>query len=264
MIRLSVAHRSERGGREANEDAVGFCANETQGCFVLADGTGGHEGGALASDTVVRRVLAHFSATPRVDDDSASTLMMVAREALSEVRRLYPQFSEMNTTIATLVLDTERKLAYWNSLGDSRIYLFRNGRARSLTTDHSILQSMIDAGFFTGDLRGNSRRNMLYAAVGSDEVPECAIHDEPFTLQSGDVFLLCSDGFWENIGEEIMEEMLQQAEAPEEWIDDMMDELPEPHAPNQDNFSALAVWIGEQEAVTTRILAENLQREGMR
>jgi len=261
MMRLSVAHRSERGGREANEDSVGFCANETQGCFVLADGTGGHEGGALASDTVVKQVLAHFSATPKVDGDSASTLMTVAREALSDVRKRHPQFPEMNTTIATLLLDAERGIACWNSLGDSRIYLFRSGRAHSLTTDHSILQSMIDAGFFTGELRGNCKRNMLYAAVGCEEMPECAIHDEPFPLHSGDIFLLCSDGFWENVSEDVMEEMLRQAETPEQWIDDMMKRIPNPCAPDLDNFSALAVWVGEHEAVTTRIPSEKSRQE---
>jgi serine/threonine protein phosphatase PrpC len=261
MMRLSVAHRSERGGRVANEDSVNFCANETQGCFVLADGTGGHEGGALASDTVVRQVLSHFSATPRIDEDSASTLMAVAREALSDVRKQHLQFPDMNTTIATLLLDAERGIGYWNSLGDSRIYLFRSGRAHSLTIDHSILQSMIDAGFFTGELRGNCKRNMLYAAVGSEEIPEHAIRDEPFPLHAGDVFLLCSDGFWENVSEDIMEELLEEAETPEEWIDDMMDEIPDICTPDLDNFSALAVWIGEQEAMTTRIMTEDSQQE---
>ncbi len=261
MMRLSVARRSERGGREANEDSVGFCANETQGCFVLADGTGGHEGGALASDTVVKQVLAHFSATPRIDGNSACTLMTAAREALSDVRKLHPQFPEMNTTIATLLLDAERGIVYWNSLGDSRIYLFRSGRAHSLTTDHSILQSMIDAGFFTGEVRGNCKRNMLYAAVGCEDMPECAIHDEPFPLYSGDIFLLCSDGFWENVSEDVMEEMLRQAKTPEQWIDDMMEKIPTPYAADLDNFSALVVWVGEQEAVTTRILTEDSQQE---
>jgi len=261
MMRLSVAHRSERGGREANEDTVGFCANETQGCFVLADGTGGHKGGALASKTVVDQVLAYFSTTPKIDGDSPGTLMMVAREALSDSRKLNPQFPEMNTTIATLVLDVERKLAYWNYLGDSRIYLFRNGRAHSLTTDHSILQSMIDAGFFTGSLRGNCRRNMLYAAVGSEEMPEHAIRNKPFALHPGDTFLLCSDGLWENVDEEVMEEMLQHAKSPEQWIDDMMSEISDPRMPGLDNFSALAIWVGEREAETNRIAPEETRLE---
>lgn len=261
MMRLSVAHRSERGEREANEDSVSFCASETQGCFVLADGTGGHKGGALASDTVVKQVLAHFSAVPEVNGDSPGTLMAVARKALSDARGQNPQFPEMNTTITTLLLDTEHECAYWHFLGDSRIYLFRAGRAHKLTTDHSVLQSMIDAGFFTGGLRGNCRRNMLYAAVGSDEVPEHAVRDKPFALQMGDVFLLCSDGFWENVREEMMEEALQQAKTPEIWIGGMMDEIQGSCVPDLDNFSALAVWVGESEAVTARILPVN-SRQG--
>jgi serine/threonine protein phosphatase PrpC len=261
MMRLSVAHRSERGGRGANEDSVDFCGNETRGCFIMADGTGGHEGGALASETVVKQMLAYFSAAPKVNAEAPGMLMTAARRALSDVRKQYPQFPEMNTTVATLVVDAQKRFAYWNHLGDSRIYLIRNGRARCLTTDHSILQSMIDAGLSTGSLRGNCRRNMLYAAVGCEEIPEDALRTKPFALQSGDAFLLCTDGFWENIEEEIMEEMLHHAKTPEQWIDDMMDVIPDPNAPGLDNFSALAVWVGDREATTTRILAESPQQE---
>lgn len=248
MMQLSIAHRSERGGREANEDAVGFCANKMQGCFVLADGTGGYEGGALASDTVVRRVLEHYHAAPRADGDLPGTLMRVAREALYNVRELNPQFPEMNTTIATLVLDTERGIAYWNNLGDSRIYLFRDTCAQSLTTDHSVLQNMIDAGLYTGTLRGNCQRNVLYAAVACDDVPEHAVQSEPFALHPGDIFLLCSDGFWENLDEVVMEEKLRQVKTPQQWIDDMMDEVSTLYTPDQDNFSVLTVWVEEHEA----------------
>ena len=244
MMRLSVAKRSERGGRKANEDVGEFCANETQGCFVIADGTGGHKGGAIASNMVVKHVLTHFSSAPRIDACSINTLMLVAREALSNTRKLHPEYPEMNTTIATLMLDAERACAYWNYLGDSRIYLFRSGRAHSLTIDHSVLQSMIDAGFATGDLRGNCKRNMLYAAVGCDAVPERAVRDEPLALQPGDIFLLCTDGFWESIAEDTMEAALREAASPKQWIDDMMRKVPEPDSPGQDNYSAMAIWVG--------------------
>jgi serine/threonine protein phosphatase PrpC len=254
MMRLSVAHRSECGGRKRNEDSIGFCANETVGCFVLADGTGGYEGGALASETVVQKVVAVFSATPRVDHEMIDESITVARSALYEARRVHPEYAEMDTTIATLMLDTEQSLAYWCALGDSRIYLFRSGRARTLTTDHSVLQSMIDAGMFVGEIRGNKKRNLLYAAVGSGEIPERVVCAKPLALQSGDAFLLCSDGFWEGVGEETMEALLRQAVTPEGWIDSMMSELPDPEAAEQDNYSALAIWVGEREEVTTRII----------
>ncbi|MDR1461645.1 MAG: serine/threonine-protein phosphatase [Azoarcus sp.] len=253
-MKLSLAQRSERGGRERNEDAIGFCGNEILGCFVLADGTGGYKGGAVASEVVVQQVLKHFSAAPQVDLTSIGTSIDVAREALYEARRTHPQFPGMDTTIAALMLDTERALAYWSSLGDSRIYLFRSGRARILTTDHSVLQSMIDAGIFTGELRGNRKRNLLYAAVGTEEVPERVVCDKPLVLCSGDVFLLCSDGLWESVDETTMEALLRQAKTPEQWVDELMRAVPDPEAPEQDNYSVLAIWIGEREEVTTRIL----------
>ncbi|MDR1662268.1 MAG: serine/threonine-protein phosphatase [Azoarcus sp.] len=255
MMRLSVAQRSECGGRERNEDATGFCANETLGCFVLADGTGGYEGGAIASESVVQQVLKHFSAAPQVDQAAIGASIEVAREALQEARATHPQFPDMDTTIAVLMLDTERELAYWSALGDSRIYLFRSGRARTLTTDHSVLQSMIDAGIFTGELRGNRKRNLLYAAVGSEEVPDRVVCGKPLALRSGDIFLLCSDGLWESIDEETMEALLQQTETPEEWTDEIMKAVPDPESPEQDNYSVLVVWVGEREDVTTRIMA---------
>ncbi|MDR0716062.1 MAG: serine/threonine-protein phosphatase [Azoarcus sp.] len=259
MMRLSVAQRSERGGREYNEDFIGFCANETLGCFVLADGAGGYEGGALAAETAVRHVLSFFSAAPAVDSAAINAAIPVARNALADARERHPQYAEMDTTIAALMLDTERALAYWSHLGDSRIYLFRNGRSRILTHDHSVLQSMIDAGMFNGALRGNRKRSMLYAAVGSGEIPERAVRDKPLALLSGDIFLLCSDGFWESIGEEVMEAALQQAASPEQWLDAMVREIAEPDAADQDNYSVLAVWVGDREEITTRILAKKVQ-----
>jgi len=92
--------------------------------------------------------------------------------------------------------------------------------------------------------------------VGSEEMPEQAIRDEPLPLQPGDIFLLCSDGFWENISEDIMEDMLREATTPEQWIDNMMNKIPDPCAPDLDNYSALAVWVGEPDAVTARFPAE--------
>jgi len=257
MMRLSVAQCSHRGGRASNEDYLGFCANETVGCFVLADGTGGYSGGAFAAETVVKEVLAFFSSSPEVSHNTIEGSITTARQALAQARQQRPDFKTMNTTIATLMIDTRQPRAYWSHLGDSRIYLFRNGRARALTSDHSLLQSMIDAGLASGGTRGKSERNTLYAAVGSGEVPERAICEVPVELFEGDAFLLCSDGFWEVVGEEMMETQLLYAASPEQWIENMVKHFPEPETEDQDNFSALAVWVGEREEVT-RIFMEPL------
>jgi len=253
MMGLSVAQRSECGGQKCNEDSLGFCADETLGCFVLADGAGGHGGGDVASKFVVRQVLAQFSSSPVVSQSAIAATITAARQALTQLRTKYPRLSAMDTTLATLMLDTQRAIAFWSHLGDSRIYFFRNGRARKLTNDHSILQSMIDSGLLDGAARGNKHRNVLYAAVGSGEIPAQAVCENPLALQSGDIFLLCSDGFWESVSEGVMEEMLLEAESPEQWLNDMVCQLPDPSAAEQDNFSALAIWVGMPEESTRRI-----------
>jgi len=252
MMRLSVAQRSECGGRRHNEDSLGFCANDTMGCFVLADGAGGYTGGAVAARLVVRQVLSQFSLRPEVCPNAIAATIPAARHTLADARKRYPRLSRMDTTMATLMLDTQQALAYWSYLGDSRIYLFRSGRARVLTNDHSVLQSMIDAGFAHGAARGDKRRNTLYASVGNGEVPALAVCEKPLALHSGDIFLLCTDGFWEGVSEDEMEALLMKAESPERWINDMVRRLDVP-AEDQDNFSALAIWVGEREE-TTRVL----------
>ncbi|MCL2590789.1 MAG: protein phosphatase 2C domain-containing protein [Betaproteobacteria bacterium] len=254
MMRLSVAQRSECGGRPRNEDWIGFCANDTRGCFILADGAGGCGGGAIASRVVVREVLSHFSETPEVNQNSISKTIPMARIALANARERYPRLSQMDTTMAVLMLDTQQARAYWSSIGDSRIYLFRHGRAHTLTNDHSVLQSMIDAGLISSSMRGNKKRTVLYAAVGSGDIPEQAVCQKPLALKSGDIFLLCSDGFWESVSEEEMESVLQQATSPQHWINGMVYQFSNPEAGDQDNFSALAVWVGDQEEVTRIVI----------
>ena len=243
MTWLSVARMSERGGRQRNEDATGFSVIEDLGCFVLADGAGGYSGGEVASDVVVNQVVAYFLANPRADAELAREVLSVAQASLADARQAYPQYPEMNTTITSLILDGEQRLAWWSYIGDSRIYLFRNGSSRPLTTDHSILQSMKDAGFFSGELRGNPKRSMLYAAVGSEDLPQKVGNEEPFAIENGDAFLLCTDGFWESVEEPDMEASLQQAKTPAEWLDGMVARIAQPAAAGQDNFSALAVWV---------------------
>ncbi len=254
MMHLSIAHCTELGSRENNQDFIGFCANEHIGCFALADGAGGYEGGAEASRAVVSEVLRCFQAAPAARCMDAAWPIAVARGALATARECHPGCGEMNTTVATLLISTETGRATWCQLGDSRIYLFRNGRAHKLSHDHSVLQAMIDAGFVRGDLRGRQERNALYAAVGSPETPPTAVCDSPLQVLQGDVFLLCSDGFWDALPEAVMEEELRGAATPEEWVKRMLSRIKRPaRESDMDNFSALAVWVGKRIEVT-RIL----------
>jgi len=261
-MHLSVAHCTERGERPNNQDFIGFCANEQLGCFALADGAGGHEGGAEASRAVVSEVLRTFQAAPVARCMDAAWPIAVARDALTTARQHHPDCTQMNTTVAVLLLNTATGRATWCQLGDSRIYLFRHGRAHQLSHDHSILQAMRDAGLVQTDLAAPATRNTLYAAVGSSETPPTAVCDAPLTVSQGDVFLLCSDGFWDLVPEAVMEETLRGASTPEAWIARMLAHIQRPTpSSDMDNFSALAVWAG-QRIEATRILDLGTQHAG--
>jgi len=261
-MHLSIAHCSEAGKRESNQDFIGFCANEQMGCFMLADGAGGHAGGEQASRAVVSEALRAFQAQPAARCMEASWLITVARKALSAARKRHPDCADMDTTVAALLLNTEAAHASWCQLGDSRIYLFRKGRAHKLSHDHSILQSMIDAGFLRVDLRTHNNRNALYAAVGSADTPATAVCEKPLAIMQGDAFLLCSDGFWGALPEALMEEALVESKTPEAWLSNMRKHIQQfaQDKTDMDNFSALAVWVGAR-IEATRILNLSEQQQ---
>jgi len=266
MMHLSIAHCTEQGNRESNQDFVGFCANEHMGCLVLADGAGGHAGGAQASQAVVSAVLRTFQADPAARCDNAVWPIAVAREALAAARERHPECSDMDTTLAVLLLNTQTARATWCQLGDSRIYLFRNGRAHQLSHDHSVLQAMISAGYIQGDLRGDlherPERGALYAAVSSTDTPPDAVCEDALAVLPGDVFLLCSDGFWGALPESLMEHSLHEAGTPEHWLQRMLAQITAPAADaDLDNFSALTVWAGPRIEVT-RLLKPEQQPAG--
>jgi serine/threonine protein phosphatase PrpC len=252
-MHLSVAHYSSPGGRDSNQDYIGFSANESMGCFSIADGAGGYQGGAVAARTVVAEVLTRFGEAPATRCTDASWSIDAARHALHRARLQYPEWADMNTTIAILMLDTATAHAAWSHLGDSRIYLFRNGRAHLLTHDHSVMQAMLDAGYARGPLRGRPERGSLYASVGCGEPPSTDVCNGPLVIRPGDAFLLCSDGFWDVVDEATMEDALTGAQQPEQWITRMVERIVDPASRERDNFSALAIWVGARLEIT-RIL----------
>jgi serine/threonine protein phosphatase PrpC len=116
------------------------------------------------------------------------------------------------------------------------------------TRDHSLYQSMIDAGMADpADVRDNPQRNVLIASLGSRDAFEADVLASPIAVLPGDAFLLCSDGFWELVREAEMEAALQRADSPQAWIDELAASVERQARPAQDNYSALAVWSGEMD-----------------
>jgi PPM family protein phosphatase len=246
MMELKISVLSNPGGRAVNEDAYG-CWSSSTACFcVLCDGAGGHRGGAVASKLAVEQVLAWFRRRPECSADSIAQAIEAANAAIVEAQRSMPEYAEMRATIVVLALDSERGAAIWGHVGDSRLYCFRGQRIIRQTRDHSVLQGMVDAGYMQlEDLRNSPQRSVLLAALGDAKALEPCIQPTDFAVGDGDIFLLCTDGFWEHFDEAQMEQALQAAASPQAWLSKLEGEIRARGGQQQDNYSAVLVSCQE-------------------
>ena len=152
----------------------------------------------------------------------------------------------MHSTVVCLVVDFVGHRAHWAHAGDSRLYWFRDGRILARTRDHSLVQSLVDSGLLTPqEMRGHPKRSELRSALGiASDLLEVSAADGGDEVHAGDVFLLCTDGLWEYLDDEVLERTLAAASNPGAWIGELGAQvrLAASQKTSHDNFSALTVW----------------------
>jgi protein phosphatase len=161
--------------------------------FIVADGMGGHRGGATASRLAVETVKSQYLGSE--SDDVASSLRQALSRANARVfaeAQSNPDLRGMGTT--TSVLAARQHQAWLAHVGDSRIYLVRGDSIKQLTDDHSLVATMVREGLLTSqEAETHPRRNVLQRSIGVAEDVDVDVRG-PIDLQAGDVFILCSDG----------------------------------------------------------------------
>ncbi|HVR38751.1 MAG TPA: Stp1/IreP family PP2C-type Ser/Thr phosphatase [Thermoanaerobaculia bacterium] len=175
--------------------------------LIVADGMGGHRGGATASRLAAETVKAQYLGSET--RDIASTL----RDALARANaRIFaeaqsnPELRGMGTT--TSVLAVRNGEGWFAHVGDSRIYLVRGEEIKQLTEDHSLVASMVREGLLTTkEAENHPRRNVLQRSMGVAEDVEIDV-SAPIHLQEGDTFILCSDGLHGVVKEEEIKEVV--------------------------------------------------------
>ncbi len=190
-----------RGARDYQEDAAAFrSAAEPHrengagvadvGVGVLADGMGGHAGGALASRMVCDAFLAAARDAPLCD------ALEAANAAIAEKISKEPLLSGMGSTLIGAMFGPDG--LEWVSVGDSPMFLFRRGEIAVLNEDHSLapeLDRLVAAGQLTEDeARRDPRRHMLRSAVTGEDIDLIDLSNHPLALESGDYIVLASDG----------------------------------------------------------------------
>lgn len=251
---VDIASRSEAGARTYNEDYLQHGELDTGWFAVLADGAGGHSKGAVASDLAVRiatHELGHRSGLNALQPNDLGDVVRSAHEALNRQQLGLQGRQRMHATLVLLWIDRSQQHALWSHAGDSRLYVLRQGRIAHATRDDSVVQSMVNAGLLDeAQARQHPQRHQLIAALGSDEPIEPHCCETALALQDGDAFLLCSDGWYDLLESSDIESTLSCARSADDWLAAMQQCVLARQRPDQDNFSAIAVWVGSPAEVT--------------
>ena len=248
-FRLTVAALSSQGGRASNEDYLGTIDMGSRGCcLALADGAGGHGNGALAARLTVEAVLEGYRDNPLFAPAGLASLISRAEHTVSTEQPVSVSRQHMCATVVLLCIEPLTGRALWAHWGDSRLYCFRANKVRCMTEDHSLVQQLLHAGVYAKqDLRQLPNRSVLAGAIGAESQVPPTVLGQAMDLEDGDVFLLCSDGLWENLREADMEAALNVAERPDTWLEHMTASVMAGGKPNQDNLSALALWVSSED-----------------
>lgn len=206
-LTADIARCSRQGGCAENQDSV-YSAN---GVYAVADGLGGHSGGAVASAKAIECLK---ECPAGIEPEQINSLLQRMNTAVLSL-------GGGMTTIAAGFADG--KSFRWGNVGDSRVYYFRSGEMIMQTKDDSVCRSAVESGRLNAEqIRCSSNRNRLLKALGSGDSLQLSGQCEPIRIQPGDAFLICSDGFWEYVHEREMEADLRKSPSSREWLRRML------------------------------------------
>ena len=209
-FQLRVGARTHTGTvRSENQDRMSRFATPFGQVFLVADGVGGHRGGAMAATMTVEGFGQYLQAADSTDTPQLA-LQQAAQHTNAEIYRLAhsgdPAVARMGSTVV-LALVSDRQLIVGHA-GDSRAYLFREGQLQRLTRDHSIIQKMLDHNLLTEEqARNHPDANVIERAFGQREDIALEV-SAPITLQPGDGVLLCSDGLCGYVDDDAIAQVL--------------------------------------------------------
>jgi protein phosphatase len=201
---IEVSSQSDIGClRQNNEDSFGYWEPEDDQQFlrkgrlaVVADGMGGYEGGQEASRLAVETLMEVYRDFGGDDPQAALVeALQTAHEQIREYSFAHPELRGMGTTCtaAAIVQDA----LYYVHVGDTRLYLIRDGQITRVTRDHSYVGRLVESGMISREeAETHPQRNILTAALGTNPDLIMDSPGQPKPLRPEDVLLICSDGLW--------------------------------------------------------------------
>ena len=239
-MRFSVYQISRKGGREKNEDRMGYCYTRDAGLFALADGMGGHPEGEMASQLALQTMAALFQrdARPTLSEPIRflQDAIMAGHHQLLRYASEKGLIDTPRTTLVACIL--QGNAAYWAHCGDSRLYFVRGDKLIARTRDHSYseLQQTLST---VVPINERYNRNVLFTCLGSPGKPVVDTAG-PLLLQKGDRVLLCSDGLWGTVDDEVITQHLA-THAIADAVPELVEEALRNGGPKCDNVTVIAM-----------------------
>jgi serine/threonine protein phosphatase PrpC len=261
-MKFTIYQESRQGKRNNNEDRIAYCYSRDALLMVVADGMGGHYYGEIAAQIAVQCLSDAFQheAKPMLADP----FLFLQRSMTNAHHAILDFASDHNlkdsprtTCVACIVQDN---VAYWAHAGDSRLYLFRDGRVVSQTRDHSRVRLLVEQGVITeAQVANHPERNKVYSCLGGIHAPEIEFSRKT-PLEGGDVLLLATDGFWGTLPPDMLAVSLKQTNLLQA-VPMLMNQAESRGGPYCDNVSVVAVrWEDSyvqlaQSSVSTQTMA---------
>ncbi len=257
-LRFAVYQVSRRGGREKNEDRMGYCYTREAGLFVLADGMGGHPQGEVASQLALQTMAAMFQAQAKPELAEPAKFLneavLAAHQALLRYATDQALLDTPRTTVVACLI--QGRNAFWAHCGDSRLYLVRAGKLAARTRDHSYSELAESLSQLGTESSRAVNRNVLFTCLGSPGRP---VVDSagPWVLRASDRVMLCSDGLWGTVSDEDITDVLAR-----EPISDAVPELVEralrAGGAKSNNVTAIAVQFEGAELPKAAVSTDDL------
>jgi serine/threonine protein phosphatase PrpC len=244
---IGLASKTDIGQvRQANEDSCDtFAREDGTRLLVVADGMGGHRGGATASSTTVATIAEIFDAEASArPSDMLGRAIEAANARVFEMAQQDPELEGMGTTVVAFHLDARGRGTVAH-VGDSRAYRYRNGRLEPLTTDHSVVAEMQRRGLLSADEAAvHPRRNEILRSVGV--LPDVEVEVADVDVHPGDRFVLCSDGLSGVVTDDEIAAVVQ-AESPEGAVDTLIRMANERGGPDNITVQILSIPADESQ-----------------
>jgi serine/threonine protein phosphatase PrpC len=252
-MRFSIFQDSHIGGRKMNQDRLAYSYGRDVLLMVIADGMGGHARGEIAAEVAINTITNRFQ-------QEARNILKRPKEflesAIHSAHRAIVAFADQHdmlecprTTVVACVVQNGK--AWWAHSGDSRLYLFRDGKLANATLDHSRVQQMIDAGILTPEQAAvHPDRNKIYNCLGG-VLPPTVTHSDEWHLKVGDCILMSTDGFWGQLDAHFIAAKLQREDMLT-LLPKLMEEAERRAGSDSDNLSVIGLtWVDQEEEVDT-------------